>query len=157
MMNSSVKILYVILLMLAPCMALAQEVITDHLAKSSNGNVVIVQPDGLRERLKAENGAGIVEDKKMEEARGVGYRIQAYSDSNQRTAKAQAKQRASNIMSRFPDLRTYLAYKSPSWRLKVGDFKTRGEAEQVMHDLKEAFPAYASELKIIVDKINLSE
>ena len=149
------------MLMLASLCAMAQDasstVITDYITTSSNGNVSITQPAKLRERLKAENGAGISEAKSEEDTNVVGYRIQVYTDSNQRTAKSQAKQRASNIVARFPDLKTYLAYKSPSWRLKVGDFKTRGEADQVLHDMKEAFPAYASELKVIVDKINVSE
>ena len=48
-------------------------------------------------------------------------------------------------------------YKSPSWRVRVGDFKSRGEAEQVMQEIKDAFPSYAGEVLVVVDRINLQE
>ena len=41
--------------------------------------------------------------------------------------------------------------------MRVGDFRTRGDAEQVMKEIKEVFPAYASEVTIVVDKINIEE
>ena len=62
--------------------------------------------------------------------------------------------RERNIISRFPQMRPYIGYKAPSWRLRVGDFRTRDEAEEMLKQLKKAFPAYSRELTIVVDRIN---
>ena len=51
-------------------------------------------------------------------------------------------------------MRPYIGYKAPSWRLRVGDFRTRDEAEEMLKQLKKAFPAYSRELTIVVDRIN---
>ncbi|MBO4481225.1 MAG: hypothetical protein J5719_01560, partial [Bacteroidales bacterium] len=46
------------------------------------------------------------------ENRGVGYRIQAYTDNNPKTAKAAAQQRARDIAMKFPQYRSYISYKA---------------------------------------------
>ncbi|WP_369695166.1 SPOR domain-containing protein [Porphyromonas endodontalis] len=50
----------------------------------------------------------------------------------------------------------YVTYKSPFWRLSVGDFRTREEAQKAMQDLKRAIPAIAPELYIVRDNIRVS-
>lgn len=147
-------------LMCFSCMAIAQThgtVITDYLENNSAGKVAIKQPEDMRARLKYKNNIKNENIEVEEVTKAVGYRIQVFSDSNQRTAKSQAQARERNIVAQFPHLKVYLLYKSPSWRVRVGDFKSRGEAEQVMHEIKEAFPSYAGEVMVVVDKINLQE
>ncbi|MEE1297730.1 MAG: SPOR domain-containing protein [Muribaculaceae bacterium] len=131
------------------------KVISDHIESESGGKVKVNQPDALRNRLVAKQG--LVEETEVVETKAVGYRIQVYSDNNQRTAKANAQARERNIAVHFPEHRVYRMYKSPSWRVRVGDFRTRGDAEQVMKEIKDVFPAYASEVTIVVDKINIEE
>lgn len=132
------------------------KVISDYIENTSGGKVKITQPEALRARLMPKL---VTEEAETAEevTKAVGYRIQVFSDNNQRTAKAQAQARERNIATQFPELNVYLLYKSPSWRVRVGDFKTRSEAEQVMHEIKEAFPAYAGEVTVVVDRINLEE
>lgn len=159
MKGNRVRIYLLLAVMCFAAMSFAQEpsaVISDYMEKSSGGKVTITQPDALRERLKPQkHNSGSVSDEVATTT--VGYRVQVFSDNNQRTAKGQAQARERNVAARFPELNVYLLYKSPSWRVRVGDFKTRGEAEQVMHEIKTEFPAYASEVTVVVDKINLSE
>ena len=134
----------------------SQPVITDYIEQSSGGKVTVVQDDALRERLKRKEVSS--EDAMPEEkAKVVGYRVQVYSDNNQRTGKSQAQSRQQKILEQFPDMKVYVIYTSPTWRVRVGDFKLMGEAEFVMHELKEAFPAYAREMMIVKDNINVPE
>lgn len=132
-------------------------VITDYLKYNSQEKVVVNQPEGMQTRLNPKRNMGSDNVLGEEASKVVGYRIQVFSDNNQRTAKSQAQSREQNILARFPDYKVYLIYKSPSWRVRVGDFKSRGEAEQVMQEIKEAFPSYAGEVMVVVDRINLPE
>ena len=89
------------------------------------------------------------------ENRGVGYRIQAYTDNNPRTAKASAQKRARDIAMKFPQYRSYITYKAPSWRLRIGDFKTQQEAKAALHRIKSVYPNFAREMVIVRDRINI--
>ena len=89
------------------------------------------------------------------ENRGVGYRIQAYSDNNYKTAKAAAQQRARDIAMKFPQYRSYISYKAPSWRLRIGDFKTQREAQAALQRIKSVYPKFAREMVIVRDRINI--
>ena len=89
------------------------------------------------------------------ESRGVGYRIQAYSDNNHATAKAAAQKRARDIAMKFPQYRSYISYKAPSWRLRIGDFKTQREAQAALQRIKSVYPKFAREMVIVRDRINV--
>ena len=89
------------------------------------------------------------------EDRGVGFRIQAYSDNNYKTAKASAQKRARDIAMKFPQYRSYISYKAPSWRLRIGDFRTRGEAQAALARIKRVYPNFAREMVIVRDRINI--
>lgn len=75
-----------------------------------------------------------------------GYRVQIYYGSSRAEAfKAQAK-----FQEKYPDIRTYISYHEPNFRLRVGDFRTRLEASKMLFDLKPWFPL----MFIISEKIN---
>lgn len=65
-----------------------------------------------------------------------GYRVQIYNGNDRNTAQ----QRKVDFIRRFPGLRAYLSYIAPTYRLKVGDFKTRAEAMKLY---KELSPLYS--------------
>ncbi len=134
--------------------------IVGHIEKS--GNVTVNMPSALLERLDRVK----VEEEKLEEhpkapaaASGKmgGYRIQVFSDNNARTAKTEARSRARNVSAKFPDYATYVVFSSPYWRLRVGNFRTKDEADNAAHLLKEAFPAYSREIRVVRDRIVVSE
>lgn len=87
--------------------------------------------------------------------RSVGFRVQAFSDNNYRNAKQNAQARARIIAAKFPNYRTYLTYKAPTWRLRVGDFRSKEDAQRALTALRNAFPSYAGEFSIVRDKINV--
>ena len=82
-----------------------------------------------------------------------GYRIQVFSDSNPR-AQGEARGKASDISSKYPQWRTYVTYDAPYWRLRIGDFTNYEDANDALSALKEAFPSYKRELRIVRDHIN---
>lgn len=89
------------------------------------------------------------------ENRGVGFRIQAYTDNNPRTGKAATQKRARDIAMKFPQYRSYITYKAPSWRLRIGDFKTQRDAQAALQRIKSVYPSYAREMVIVKDRINI--
>lgn len=86
--------------------------------------------------------------------RVAGYRVQVFSDNNQRTAKGEARAKERMIREAYPDYETYVVYNSPFWRLKVGDFRTQHEAEAAADDIKSRFPSFAREVRIVRDRVN---
>lgn len=117
------------------------------------GAITVEMPARLLDRLR------YVEEK--EEVKPVtgkmgGYRIQVFSDNNARTAKSEARTRARNISARFPQYPTYVVYSSPYWRLRVGNFRTQEEASNAANELKEAFPRYSREIRVVRDRVVIS-
>lgn len=87
----------------------------------------------------------------------AGYRIQVYSDNNQRQAKAKAQRIAASIGKQFPHYGLYLTYTSPYWRLRVGDFTTQEAARSAMSALRAKFPSLAGDMRVVRDKIKVYE
>lgn len=121
----------------------------------SDSTVTLTIPDALLLRLQP------VESHESETVRPVngkmgGYRIQVFSDNNARTAKSEARTRARNVSARFPQYPTYVVYNSPFWRLRVGNFRTQEEANEAARELKEAFPSYMREIRVVRDRIVVS-
>lgn len=76
----------------------------------------------------------------------IGYRVQVYYGSDRR----QTFQEQGRFKSYYPKLNTYIIYKEPNYYLRVGDFRTRLEAQRLMNELKPLFPT----LFIFREKIN---
>ncbi len=79
-----------------------------------------------------------------------GFRIQIFSESGVNSKnKAYAAQDA--FRARYPDVGVYLTFKSPNYKLRVGDFRTRLEAQRFLIDLMADYP----NAFIISDPVNL--
>src|ERR1700743_47835 len=77
-----------------------------------------------------------------------GFRIQVInSPDRSKVYAAKAK-----VYQEFPDLKPYLLYQAPNYKLKVGNFKTKEEAEEMQKQLGRLFP---SGLYIIRDVIGV--
>ena len=66
-----------------------------------------------------------------------GFRIQIYRGRS----KAQAVKARRRSYEIFPHLRPYMEYRSPTYRVKVGDFLERYEYVKVFKRLKREFPS----------------
>jgi len=134
--------------------------IVDHITLS--GLHSVSQPDAMLQRLIPPQQQTATTDTDGGEIAGVtgahtgGYRIQVFSDSNPRTARNEANAKAGNITSRFPEYRPYVTYDAPYWRLRIGDFRTYEDAVDALETIKEAFPSYRRELRVVRDRINVN-
>lgn len=129
------------------------------------GNIKVNMPEKLKARLYVEpetpKAHPVVDSEEhpaevkasVHSGKMGGYRIQVFSDSKPSTAKAEARARARNINARFPQFPTYVVYSSPYWRLRVGNFRTQDEANAAAHELKDAFPSYSREIRVVKDRI----
>ncbi|MDR0796919.1 MAG: SPOR domain-containing protein [Tannerella sp.] len=119
------------------------------------GTVTIRQSQAIRSLV----GSQSIEDKTETDGDLVfllmpGYRIQVFTDNNQRTAKDEAFDKESQIRSLFSDS-TYVKYNAPFWRLYVGNYITYEEAFSMKCKLSEAFPAFRKEIQIKEDEIRI--
>jgi hypothetical protein len=75
-----------------------------------------------------------------------GYRVQIFFGSNRQAAYA-AQER---FRQEYPELRTYITYIEPNFKVQAGDFRTRLEAEKLKNELTQSFTS----MFIISGKIN---
>ena len=78
-----------------------------------------------------------------------GYRIQV-ANSTDRNKVFAAK---TKIYQQFPDLKPYVIYQPPNYKLRVGNFRTQAEAEDFEKQLAPLFP---SGLYVIRDTIEVT-
>lgn len=125
------------------------------------GRIEIVQPDGLTQRLVAPAAPEKDEPSQPSNTASTrsvsrtGYRIQIF-DSNGRGARDQAQSRKRAVESRMRQ-RAYVRFDSPYWRVRVGDYRSRSEAEAGLSELRRLFPGFSGSFRIVRDKINPME
>lgn len=68
-----------------------------------------------------------------------GFRIQIFFESG-RQARSKAYNAKARFLSAFPGENAYLEYKSPFFKVRVGDFRTRREAQEFYVRVKKYFP-----------------
>ncbi|HNW74677.1 MAG TPA: SPOR domain-containing protein [Bacteroidales bacterium] len=79
-----------------------------------------------------------------------GFRIQVFSDSgNNSKTKAQATQ--DELSARYPQMGVYLTFKSPNYKVRIGDFRSRLDAQRFLNELAPDYP----NAFIITDQINI--
>jgi hypothetical protein len=84
-----------------------------------------------------------------------GFKVQAFSGNNQRTSKDEAHRKQAQINAAFPEHETVVLFDSPFWRLRVGNFATREEAEEAMQEFRKRFPSFGREMYIVVDEVKI--
>jgi sporulation related protein len=78
-----------------------------------------------------------------------GYRIQImYTD-----IRSDAYKNKGQMYKDFPDLKSYVEYEEPSYKLRIGDFKTRLEATFFMQQVTPLYPGAF----IVKDKIRIRQ
>ena len=97
---------------------------------------VVVHKDPRLDLLLKKQGDINAAIKKANARTEKGYRLLVIN-TNKRDDAIAAK---TKVYSNFPELKAYLVYQSPYFRLKVGNFKTREEAHQYQITLGYYFP-----------------
>jgi hypothetical protein len=65
---------------------------------------------------------------------GYGFRIQLYNGFEIEAKKTEAKFKID-----FPEIKTYLLYRQPEWKIQVGFYKTKLEADRALLDFKRKY------------------
>jgi hypothetical protein len=107
------------------------------------GNILI-EGDGrigeLEERYKQIN---------EKEQKINGYRIQIFSNSGTQSFD-QATEVQTEFLKIYPEIKSYIIHQKPRFKVRIGDYRTRLDAERFYIELKENFP----DAFIVRDRIN---
>jgi hypothetical protein len=68
-----------------------------------------------------------------------GYRVQIFFDSGN-NSRIQATNIRNEFASRFPKISTYIIFKEPNFRVRVGDFRTRSDARGFQQLIVPLYP-----------------
>ena len=113
---------------------------------SPKGDIQIVQDDKIN--LLVSKHIQINQNR-----RGIdGYRIQIFFDSGN-NSKIKAQSVYEGFKARYPDVGAYLSFKSPNYKVRVGDFRTRLDAQRFLNQVIAEYP----NAWIIADEINLPD
>jgi hypothetical protein len=142
------KILFVAVMLIAQQgFAQADSGRTGVMKQADSGGVVVVKDPRIDQLVRKQ--IAINEETTRESRSKVpGFRIQVIN-SPDRSKVFVAK---GKIYQEFPDMKPYLMYQAPNYKLKVGNFKTQEEAEDAVKQLSRLFP---SGLYIIRDIIEI--
>ena len=122
-------------------LAAARPVFVPPAAKSTNeapatlppGQVLPAEALHINKRLDAILDTIAVQNRRVRYA--PGYRVQVYV-GNERAAADAAKLQ---LYQSFPELSAYMSYQQPTYRLKVGDFMKKMDAERYFSKLRSVF------------------
>lgn len=127
---------------------------------NESGNVKIIQPQELTKRLDRveEDQVTNQENESQQNVTSTrsksGFRVEVYADNKVQTAKAQAASKKRLLQARLPQYKVYLVFEAPYWRVRLGDFTSRSAAEAALSEVKQAFPAFSTDLRIVRSSIN---
>ena len=78
-----------------------------------------------------------------------GYRVQIHYGNN-RTKATEIK---AEFLLTHPDISAYLIYQQPNFKVRLGDFKTRLQAQELLDKIIDDYPASF----IVRDEVRLPE
>ncbi|MFM7023483.1 MAG: SPOR domain-containing protein [Flavobacteriales bacterium] len=126
-----------LLLLLTTSFAFAQEDEkgTDSGNQQKSGDVVIYGDEQVNELLKKH----VSINKKKCPHLVKGYRVQIFS-----AAGTGSREKASHdqirFLSNYPDIRAYNIWEQPNWKVRVGNCRTKFEAEKLKKEIQANFP-----------------
>ncbi len=115
--------------------------------KPVDSNTVIVHKDPRLDLLVKKQAAINEVNSRDSRKTDKGFRLLIISSNNRNEAIA-AK---TKIYTYFPELKAYLWYQSPYFRVKAGNFKEREEAESYQKKLNRYFPKGVFIMKDIIE------
>ena len=113
-------------------------------ARKDSGNILFIQDDKVD--LLVSKHIQINQNRK-----GIdGFRIQIFFDSGN-SSKTRAQSIYESFLVKYPDVGAYLTFKTPNYKVRVGDFRTKLDAQRFLNEIIPDYP----NAWIIEDQINL--
>lgn len=66
----------------------------------------------------------------------TGYRVQVFSGGNSRSDRMKAETAGTTMKSNFPNEPVYVHFYSPSWKCRMGNYKSMDEARRILRQVK---------------------
>ena len=101
-----------------------------------DSNTVVVHKDPRIELLVTKQAQINEETSRDSRKTTKGFRLMIISTNN----RDEAISAKTKVYTFFPELKSYLLYQAPYFKLKVGNFKDRKEAEDYQERLQKYFP-----------------
>ncbi|MFO7868070.1 MAG: SPOR domain-containing protein [Bacteroidales bacterium] len=124
--------------------------IFSHLSASEteeNGSIEIHQDTQISKLINRHVTNNIARENTIE-----GWRIQIYNSTGKETRADVLKVR-SKFLSKYPDVKTYVIYQPPIFKIRIGDFRTRESAYYLYKKVIKDYPVSY----MIRDDISLPE
>ena len=106
------------------------------IAQDSSYSSVIIHKDPRIDLLIKKEAEINLANRKAAARTAHGYRLMVVNTNN----REEALQAKTKIYTYFPEIKSYLVYQSPYFKLKAGNFRTREEAEKYQKDFSNYFP-----------------
>ena len=106
------------------------------------GSVVIDQPQTVANAMSRHIAANA-------RRRQTGYRIRIYFDNHQ-NARANSEKVAASFKAQHPGISVYRGYENPYFKVTVGDFRNKQDAQRFLNSIKGTYPSGF----IVREKIN---
>lgn len=111
------------------------------------GHIEINQPEALDSLVQKRTD--IKESSNNQCVTSSGFRVQLYSSNRNQIAKKGAFKAEEEFTELFPDVKAYVTFSAPFWKVRIGDFSSYYEALLFSNKLKDAFPERATEIFVV--------
>jgi len=102
-------------------------------------NQVFSQNEGKLEIQSNEKIKNIIKQKEayLKQLKNIkGFKIQLFNGSEQGAYKTRE-----DFSTMFPDIEIKIQFFSPEWKVRVGNYKNRLDADRALFEIKQAFPS----------------
>ena len=142
--------LIILILLLLPTYLMAQQY---KALENAMAERVQIHQDSLITKLLEEKIAG-AEGETHEIA---GFRVQIYSSNSQQTAKAEAPPPPPPPPEEDLEVEVHVLYTPPFWKVRLGDFRTRDEANLLKAEIIRRFPELQGDTYVVRDQITVKK
>jgi hypothetical protein len=132
------KTLALVILMAASFTAYAQKMITT----ATEDSVIVTRDERFDELVRKQK------EQNLASPNIEGYRIQIYFGGN----RQKASEVKLDFTSRFPGVQAYLTYQQPNFKVRVGDYRNRFDAQKLLKEIDGLYPTAF----IVPDEVKLA-
>lgn len=130
----------------------AQETVTTGITilDEMSERVTVYAEDGVNRLLQDK-----IDGTQREQVQVQGYRVQVFSSNQQQTAKNEAFGVEKAITESGFEAPIYVLYNPPFWKVRIGDFRTQAQAQEMKEEIIRLFPQYKGETYVVKDQIQI--
>jgi len=123
-MKTSVFLLLIGLFVCSSVFACSRDTVI--MVKDARLDILVAKQNQINKRTAMMTSAGLYK----------GYRLQVISTSK----RDDANKMKTDLMNRFPEQKTYTLFQSPNFKVRIGNFLKKEEAEKYRNQISKFFP-----------------